>query len=60
MATPLSDERTPLTLVKDDATPVDVTRSWVVEKRPRPAWMMSGQQLRQDTHIRAYRSGYRE
>jgi S-DNA-T family DNA segregation ATPase FtsK/SpoIIIE len=44
MATPLSDDRPPLTLVTDapEATPV-----FEFEKRPRPAWMMSGEQLRQ-------------
>jgi S-DNA-T family DNA segregation ATPase FtsK/SpoIIIE len=51
MATPLSDERTSLTLVKDDtgsataASPAP--REWVLEKRPRPAWMMSAEQLGQ-------------
>jgi hypothetical protein len=44
MATPLSDERVPLTLVKD--TP-ETARVFEFEKRPRPAWMMSGEQLRQ-------------
>jgi S-DNA-T family DNA segregation ATPase FtsK/SpoIIIE len=44
MATPLSDERAPLTLVKD--TP-ETARVYEFEKRPRPAWMMSGEQLRQ-------------
>lgn len=44
MATPLSDERPPLTLVKD--TP-EAARVYEFEKRPRPAWMMSGEQLRQ-------------
>ena len=43
MATPLSDERTPLTLVKDTPEPA----RFEFEKRPRPAWMMSGEQLRQ-------------
>jgi S-DNA-T family DNA segregation ATPase FtsK/SpoIIIE len=44
MATPLTDERPPLTLVKDaPAAPAPP----VVEKRPRAAWMMSGEQLRQ-------------
>jgi S-DNA-T family DNA segregation ATPase FtsK/SpoIIIE len=47
MATPLTDERAALTLVKDAPKPVDPTAAWVVEKRPRPAWMMSAQQLRQ-------------
>lgn len=46
MATPLSDERAPLTLVKD--TP-DTTAVYDFEKRPRPAWMMSGAQLKQWT-----------
>ncbi|MFJ8594853.1 hypothetical protein [Streptomyces sp. NPDC093598] len=44
MATPLSDERAPLTLVKD--TP-ETARVYEFEKRPRPAWMMSGEQLKQ-------------
>lgn len=43
MATPLSDERTPLTLVKDVPETADL---FVVEKRPRPAWMLSGTELR--------------
>lgn len=48
MATPLKGERSPLTLVKD-APPATIPepRVWVVEKRPRAAWRMSGQQLRQ-------------
>ncbi|WHM30238.1 hypothetical protein OH540_09405 [Streptomyces sp. BPPL-273] len=44
MATPLSDERPPLTLVEDAA---DTAVVYEFEKRPRPAWMMSGEQLRQ-------------
>lgn len=44
MATPLKDERPPLALVKDAPAPAD---PFVVEKRPRPAWMMSGEQLKQ-------------
>jgi S-DNA-T family DNA segregation ATPase FtsK/SpoIIIE len=44
MATPLTDERTPLTLVKDTPAPAP---AFEFEKRPRPAWMMSGEQLRQ-------------
>ncbi|WP_328336773.1 hypothetical protein [Streptomyces violaceus] len=44
MATPLSDERPQLTLVKE--TP-ETARVFEFEKRPRPAWMMSGEQLRQ-------------
>jgi len=44
MATPLSDERPPLTLVKDTA---EAAPTFEFEKRPRPAWMMSSQQLRQ-------------
>jgi S-DNA-T family DNA segregation ATPase FtsK/SpoIIIE len=44
MATPLTDERTPLTLVKDTSAPAP---AFEFEKRPRPAWMMSGEQLRQ-------------
>jgi S-DNA-T family DNA segregation ATPase FtsK/SpoIIIE len=47
MATPLTDEPATLTLVKDAPETVDPTAAWVVEKRPRPAWMMSGEQLRQ-------------
>ncbi|MFD6497868.1 hypothetical protein ACFWER_39255, partial [Streptomyces sp. NPDC060188] len=47
MATPLTDERVPLTLVKDNPETAAPAAAWVVEKRPRPAWMMSGQQLRQ-------------
>lgn len=44
MATPLSDERPPLTLVKDaPAAPAPL----VVESRPRAGWMMSSEQLRQ-------------
>jgi S-DNA-T family DNA segregation ATPase FtsK/SpoIIIE len=43
MATPLSDERTPLKLVKDVPETADL---FVVEKRPRPAWMLSGTELR--------------
>ena len=46
MATPLSDERPQLTLVKE--TP-ETARVFEFEKRPRPAWMMSGEQLRQWT-----------
>lgn len=44
MATPQMDERTPLTLVKDVPETAAV---YDFEKRPRPAWMMSAQQLRQ-------------
>lgn len=44
MATPLSEERPSLTLVKE--TP-ETARVFEFEKRPRPAWMMSGEQLRQ-------------
>lgn len=44
MATPLSDERAPLTLVKD--TP-EAAPAFEFEPRPRPAWMMSGEQVRQ-------------
>jgi S-DNA-T family DNA segregation ATPase FtsK/SpoIIIE len=44
MATPLSDERPTLTLVKD---PTETAVPLVVEPRPRAAWMMSGEQLRQ-------------
>ncbi|WP_369274500.1 hypothetical protein AB5J55_35285 [Streptomyces sp. R11] len=44
MATPLSDERPPLTLVEDNPKTATV---YEFEKRPRPAWMMSGEQLRQ-------------
>jgi S-DNA-T family DNA segregation ATPase FtsK/SpoIIIE len=44
MATPLSDERPTLTLVKDNP---ETARVYEFEKRPRPAWMMSGEQLRQ-------------
>jgi S-DNA-T family DNA segregation ATPase FtsK/SpoIIIE len=44
MATPQMDERTTLTLVKD--TP-DTASVYEFEKRPRPAWMLSGEQLRQ-------------
>jgi S-DNA-T family DNA segregation ATPase FtsK/SpoIIIE len=43
MATPLTDERTPLKLVKDEpaqAAPL------AVEPRPRAAWILSGEQLR--------------
>lgn len=47
MATPLSDERTPLTLVKDNPEPSVAAPAWIVEKRPRPGWILSGQQLRQ-------------
>jgi S-DNA-T family DNA segregation ATPase FtsK/SpoIIIE len=46
MATPLSDERAPLTLVKDNP---DTANVYEFEKRPKPAWMMSGEQLRQWT-----------
>ncbi|GGV45866.1 FtsK/SpoIIIE domain-containing protein [Streptomyces spectabilis] len=44
MATPLKDGRPPLTLVKEtpEAAPV-----FEFEKRPRPAWMMSAEQLKQ-------------
>jgi S-DNA-T family DNA segregation ATPase FtsK/SpoIIIE len=44
MATPLSDERAPLTLVKDIPETASV---YDFEPRPRPAWMMSAEQLRQ-------------
>lgn len=44
MATPLEEQRPPLTLVKD--TP-ETARVYEFEKRPRPAWMLSGEQLRQ-------------
>jgi S-DNA-T family DNA segregation ATPase FtsK/SpoIIIE len=44
MATPLSDERPTLTLVKE---PTEPTMQLVVEPRPRAAWMMSGEQFRQ-------------
>ena len=44
MATPLSDDRPSLTLVKETA---EDARVFEFEKRPRPAWMMSGEQLRQ-------------
>lgn len=44
MATPLSDERPSLTLVKEAP---ETARVFEFEKRPRPAWMMSGEQLRQ-------------
>lgn len=44
MATPLKDERPPLALVKDTPAPAD---PFIVEKRPRPAWMMSGERLKQ-------------
>ncbi|MEV0556254.1 FtsK/SpoIIIE domain-containing protein [Streptomyces sp. NPDC050597] len=44
MATPLQDERPPLTLVQK--TPETAAR-FVVEKRPRPAWMLSRKQLGQ-------------
>ncbi|MEV6696249.1 FtsK/SpoIIIE domain-containing protein [Streptomyces sp. NPDC051453] len=47
MATPLTNERAPLALVKDTLETVAPAAAWVVEKRPRPAWMMSGEQLRQ-------------
>jgi S-DNA-T family DNA segregation ATPase FtsK/SpoIIIE len=43
MATPLTDERTPLKLVKDEpaqAAPL------AIEPRPRAAWILSGEQLR--------------
>lgn len=43
MATPLKGERPPLTLVKD--TPA-TDAAFVVEKRPRPAWMLSGIELK--------------
>jgi S-DNA-T family DNA segregation ATPase FtsK/SpoIIIE len=42
MATPLEDGRPPLTLVKDLPEPTPL----VVEKRPRPGWMMSGTELK--------------
>lgn len=42
MATPLSDERATLTLVKDHPEPAQPS---VFERRPRPGWMMSGEQL---------------
>ncbi|MER5694919.1 FtsK/SpoIIIE domain-containing protein [Streptomyces mirabilis] len=44
MATPLTDERTPLKLVKDEpaqAAPL------AIEPRPRAAWILSGEKLRQ-------------
>jgi S-DNA-T family DNA segregation ATPase FtsK/SpoIIIE len=44
MATPLKDERAPLTLVKDTPAPAP---AFEFEPRPRPAWMMSGEHLRQ-------------
>ncbi|MBD9721953.1 FtsK/SpoIIIE domain-containing protein [Streptomyces caniscabiei] len=44
MATPLEEQRPPLTLVKDTPAPAP---AFEFEKRPRPAWMMSGEQLRQ-------------
>ncbi|MCW7941658.1 hypothetical protein AAW14_06330 [Streptomyces hygroscopicus] len=43
MATPQMDERPPLTLVKDTPDTVD---ELIVEPRPRPAWMLSGTELR--------------
>ncbi|MFE2832206.1 FtsK/SpoIIIE domain-containing protein [Streptomyces mirabilis] len=44
MATPLKDdERTPLVLVKDTPEPA----RFEFEKRPRPAWMLSAEHLRQ-------------
>ncbi|MFD8199997.1 FtsK/SpoIIIE domain-containing protein [Streptomyces sp. NPDC059701] len=44
MATPLRDERPALTLITDPDDPAVV---YEFEKRPRPAWMLSGEQLRQ-------------
>lgn len=44
MATPQMEQRPPLALVKETPEKVD---AFVVEKRPRPAWMMSGEQLKQ-------------
>lgn len=44
MATPLTDERTPLKLVKDEPAPAAPP---TVEARPRAAWILSGEQLRQ-------------
>ncbi|MEU9470443.1 FtsK/SpoIIIE domain-containing protein [Streptomyces avermitilis] len=43
MATPLTDERTPLTLVKDAP---ETAAPLAVEPRPRAAWIMSAEQLR--------------
>jgi S-DNA-T family DNA segregation ATPase FtsK/SpoIIIE len=43
MATPLTDERTPLTLVKNEPAPPALL---AVEPRPRAAWILSGEQLR--------------
>ncbi|MEU8902171.1 FtsK/SpoIIIE domain-containing protein [Streptomyces mirabilis] len=43
MATPLTDERTPLKLVKDEPAPV---APLAIEPRPRAAWILSGEQLR--------------
>lgn len=42
MATPLKDERPPLTLVKSLPEPAPL----VVEKRPRPGWIMSAEELK--------------
>ncbi|MEU0818918.1 hypothetical protein [Streptomyces mirabilis] len=44
MATPLTDERTPLKLVKDEPAPA---APLAIEPRPRAAWILSGEQLRQ-------------
>lgn len=43
MATPQTDKRTQLTLVKDDP---ESDTALVVEPRPRPAWMLSGTELK--------------
>jgi S-DNA-T family DNA segregation ATPase FtsK/SpoIIIE len=43
MATPQTDERATLTLVKDAPEP---DTALVVEPRPRPAWMLSGTELK--------------
>jgi S-DNA-T family DNA segregation ATPase FtsK/SpoIIIE len=44
MATPLEDERPALKLITDTLTEAH----WAeLEKRPRPGWMMSGEELRQ-------------
>ncbi|MFI8872456.1 hypothetical protein [Streptomyces sp. NPDC055243] len=51
MASPMSDERATLTLVPEapatEAATIPQPPAWVVEKRPRPAWMLSAKELRQ-------------